>query len=350
MSYDVFISHASEDKQEIAQPLKTLLTTAGLNVWLDETELGLGDSLRAHLDSAMSRSRYAVVIISRHYMEKTWTNSELAAFFSLENKKRKKILPVRHKVTHEELLQFSPMLADRICVSTDDGLRTVAEKIARVVHDNSTSAELFWNRKPIVLGISGASCSGKTWLAEKFQQLYPGAVTLFDLDGYYKDRTYVQSLDYRHDNPSAINFENAIADLVTLKSGRSANLPTYDFETHRVSGSKTCDPAPIILVEGLFAFANDRFRRELDVKVWITAAPDRCLERRFERDAAERGRDPSEVLERYKRDVQPGFEKYIRPMRDFADVVLLNDGRNKDTQPLIVEMLVAYLDRFGSMR
>ena len=94
MRYDVFISHASEDKQEIAQPLKTLLTTAGLNVWLDESELGLGDGLRAHLDSAMSRSRYAVVIISRDYMEKTWTNSELAAFFSLENKNRKVVLPL----------------------------------------------------------------------------------------------------------------------------------------------------------------------------------------------------------------------------------------------------------------
>jgi uridine kinase len=349
MRYDVFISHASEDKQEIAQPLKTLLTTAGLNVWLDESELGLGDGLRAHLDSAMSRSRYAVVIISRDYMEKTWTNSELAAFFSLENKNRKVILPVRHNVTHEELLKFSPMLADRLYVSTDDGLRIVAEKIAKVVH-GSGSAELFWNRKPIVLGISGGSCSGKTWLALKFKQLYPGAVTLFDLDGYYKDRAYVRSLDHRHDNPSAINFENAIADLVTLKAGRSVKLPVYDFETHTVSGFRTCDPAPIILVEGLFAFANDRFRSELDVKVWITAATDRRLERRFERDAAERGRDPNEVLERYKRDVQPGFEKYIRPMEDFADVVLLNDGRNRDTQPLIVEMLVAYLDRFGSMR
>ena len=185
------------------------------------------------------------------------------------------------------------------------------------------SAGLFWNRKPI-----GCSASlvvvvlARVVGIEVQSSSHPGAVTLFDLDGYYKDRAYVRSLDHRHDNPSAINFENAIADLVTLKAGRSVKLPVYDFETHTVSGFRTCDPAPIILVEGLFAFANDRFRSELDVKVWITAATDRRLERRFERDAAERGRDPNEVLERYKRDVQPGFERYIRPMEDFADVVL----------------------------
>ena len=160
----------------------------------------------------------------------------------------------------------------------------------------------------------------------------------------------MRSLDHRHDNPSAINFENAIADLVTLKAGRSVKLPVYDFETHTVSGFRTCaDPAPIILVEGLFAFANDRFRSELDVKVWITAAlmiPGMLIRARC-RGARTRSK---RSFERYKRDVQPGFESYIRPMEDFADVVLLNDGRNRDTQPLIVEMLVAYLDRFGSMR
>lgn len=344
MEYDVFISHASENKETVARPLADILRRRGLSVWIDLSELRLGDSLRAHLDDAISKSRYGVVIISTEYIRKAWTSNELAAFFSLENKNRKVILPVRHEISHAEVSLFSPMLADRLSVSTEEGIEKVALNIVNVVK-GSSSAESFWNRKSIVLGISGASCSGKTWLASKFKQLYPSVVTVFDLDGYYKDIAFVRTLEHRHDNPQSIDFESAIADLVKLKAGQEISLPIHDFETHTVTHHRSCAPAPIILVEGLFAFANQRFRKELDIKIWIDANADRRLERRYWRDTKERGREPDEVFERYTKDVQPGFEKHIRPMQNFADAVFLNDGRNKDVQPLFVEMLVAYLEK-----
>lgn len=347
MEYDVFISYASENREDVAQPLANILRSKGLSVWIDSNELELGSSLRSHLDNAIGKSGYAVVILSLAYIEKTWTNNELAAFFSLENKNRRVILPIRHQISQDEVSRFSPMLADRLSVSTDDGMDKVALKIIDVVRGHSPT-ELFWDRKSIVLGISGASCSGKTWLASKFNKAYSNVITLFDLDGYYKDINTVQTLEHRHDNPQSIDFENAIADLVTLKAGKTIKVPIYDFETHRVLSYRTCAPAPIILVEGLFAFANERFRKELDVKIWIEANPDRRLERRYWRDTRERGRQPDEVFDRYTKDVQPGFEKYIRPMQDFADAVFMNDGRNKEVQPLIVDMLVAYLERYKS--
>ena len=205
MDFDVFVSHAPEDKESVAKPLADLLRRRGLRVWIDSSELGLGDSLREHLDSAISKSRFAVVILSQAYVAKTWTNNELAAFFSLENKHRRVILPVRHQITPEEVCRFSPMLADRLSVSTDEGMDTVALRIVSVVRGDG-SAEFFWNRKPIALGISGASCSGKTWLASKFSQLYPSVVSVFDLDSYYKNVESVRTLDHRHDNPQAIDF------------------------------------------------------------------------------------------------------------------------------------------------
>lgn len=343
--YDVFISHASENKETVARPLAEMLGKQGLRVWMDSSELRLGDSLRAHLDDAISKSRYGVVILSNEYMRKAWTKNELAAFFSLENRNRKAILPVRHQIGHEEVSRFSPMLADRLSVSTEEGLKKVADSIANVVKGNSP-AESFWNRKSIVLGISGASCSGKTWLAAKFKQIYPSVVTVFDLDGYYKNIVHIRTLEHRHDNPQSVDFESAIADLVKLKAGQEVSLPIYDFETQSVVRHRSCSPAPIILVEGLFAFANERFRKELDIKIWIEANADRRLERRYWRDTRERGREPDEVFERYTKDVQPGFDKYVRPMQGLADAVFLNDGRNKDVQPLLVEMLVAYLGKF----
>lgn len=349
MEYDVFISHASENKESVARPIADLLKRHGLRVWMDANELGLGDSLREHLDGAIRKSKYGVVILSQDYINKAWTNNELAAFFSLENRNRRVILPVRHEISHEKVSRFSPMLADRLSVSTEEGIGKVASKILSVVN-GTRPTEFFWNRKTIVLGISGASCSGKTWLASKFNHLYPSAVTVFDMDGYYRDINIVRTFDHRHDNPQSIDFENAIVDLVKLKEGHSINLPIYDFEKHIVVDRRPCAPAPIIIVEGLFAFANERFRRELDIKIWIEANADRRLERRYWRDTRERGRQPDEVFERYTKDVKPGFEKYIRPMRDFADAVIMNDGRDKNALPPIIEMLVAHVERNVAFR
>ena len=70
MAWDVFISHASEDKEGVARPLATMLSERGCRVWLDETEQKLGDSLRAKIDSGLAQSRYGVVILSRSFFSK----------------------------------------------------------------------------------------------------------------------------------------------------------------------------------------------------------------------------------------------------------------------------------------
>ena len=134
--WDVFISHAREDKEQVARPLAHLLKAAGLRVWIDENELRLGDSLRRKIDYALAGSRYGVVVLSPAFFAKEWPQRELDALSALDSKSHKIILPVWHGVDKEFVERHSPMLADKIAVSTDRGLEQVALAIVSVVSDS----------------------------------------------------------------------------------------------------------------------------------------------------------------------------------------------------------------------
>lgn len=261
-----------------------------------------------------------------------------------EDGRSKVILPILHNLTHESVANHSILLADKLAANTKKGIDIVALQIADVVRGDDKSVD--WNASErTVIGISGASCSGKTWLAEKFRSLNPNKITLFDLDSYYRERQNVEGLDCKYDNPKAIDFDKAIKDFVLLKAGREVIIPIYDFETHKKVGEKVCKPAPLLVVEGLFAFANQVFRDEIDIKVWVNAGDVLRHQRRVRRDTQERGRDVLEVLNRYEEDVVPGFERFIKPLQDYADLVLENNGRNSDQKPLVVDMLMSYMHR-----
>lgn len=130
--WDVFISHASEDKQEIAAPLATALRAKGLEVWYDDFTLKLGDSLRASIDLGLANSRYGIVILSPDFFKKRWTENELNGLVALEAGRRKVILPIWHKVSEPEVRGYSPILADRKAASTDEGFDSIVRKILEV--------------------------------------------------------------------------------------------------------------------------------------------------------------------------------------------------------------------------
>jgi hypothetical protein len=127
--WEVFICHASEDKEEIARPLANALDANGLSVWYDEFSLRVGDSLRQSIDHGLLRSKFGIVILSPQFFEKHWPQQELNGLATRELGKKKVILPIWHKVGFEEVRQYSPMLADRLAVSTDEGLEKVVQKI-----------------------------------------------------------------------------------------------------------------------------------------------------------------------------------------------------------------------------
>lgn len=127
--WDIFISHASEDKEEIARQLAEALQQVGLKVWYDEFSLKLGDSLRRSIDQGLRESKFGLMILSPNFFAKEWTQRELDGFTAREISSGKVILPVWHNVTYEDVLRFSPVLADKLAVSTDQGLDRVVQRI-----------------------------------------------------------------------------------------------------------------------------------------------------------------------------------------------------------------------------
>lgn len=137
MEWDVFVSHAGEDKDQVARPLAERLAALGLRVWYDEATLTLGDSLARSIDAGLARSRFGVVILSRRFFEKEWPQRELDGLVAREINAVKAILPVWHGINHGEIAARSPTLADRLAVSTDKGLDHVALEIERAVRQGS---------------------------------------------------------------------------------------------------------------------------------------------------------------------------------------------------------------------
>ncbi len=133
MCWDVFISHAGEDKTDVARPLSEALTAAGLRVWLDEDELRLGDSLRGKIDQGLAHSLFGVVVLSPSFFAKHWPQQELNGLAALESSSRKVVLPVWHGVDHDFVARFSPMLADRVAVNTTKGIAAVAAEIVKAL-------------------------------------------------------------------------------------------------------------------------------------------------------------------------------------------------------------------------
>jgi Domain of unknown function (DUF1883)/TIR domain len=141
--YDVFISHASEDKEAIVRPLAHALRDEGLIVWYDEFELRVGSSLRRNIDAGLANSRFGVVVLSDSFFQKGWTNYELDGLVTrdIASGGGQILLPIWHRVTKDEVVGYSPSLADKIALrSSDQTVEEMAQEIAVVVRDAREAA------------------------------------------------------------------------------------------------------------------------------------------------------------------------------------------------------------------
>ena len=135
MEYDVFISHASEDKGRVVRPLAQALVEQGLKVWYDEFELKIGDSLRRKIDRGLANSKFGIVVLSKAFIRKGWTNYELDGIISKVNTGEQVILPIWHEITKQEVLDFSPSLADKVARNTASyTVEEIAEEIAELIN------------------------------------------------------------------------------------------------------------------------------------------------------------------------------------------------------------------------
>ncbi|MSV34742.1 MAG: uridine kinase [Bryobacterales bacterium] len=178
--------------------------------------------------------------------------------------------------------------------------------------------------KPYIIGIAGASCSGKTELATRLAQSL-GAV-ICTLDSYYRDLGHLapeERVRQNFDVPGALDHELLCEQVSALSRGERIQKPVYDFTRHIRSGqTEILEPGQTVIVDGLFTLHWEQLRSLLGLKVFIEISDDICLQRRIDRDARERGRTPQSVREQFATTVRPMTDLHIRPTRTFADLVL----------------------------
>ena len=132
--FDFFLSHASEDKNDVARPLYKALTSLGYSVWFDEAEIKVGDRLRRKIDEGLAVARFGIVVLSPNFFAKNWPENELDALFAKEGASGSDaVLPVWHDVDANAIRAYSLMLAGRRAGRTSDGILEVAEQLADAV-------------------------------------------------------------------------------------------------------------------------------------------------------------------------------------------------------------------------
>ena len=132
--HDVFISHASEDKEAVVRPLAVALIKEGLKVWYDEFELSIGDSLRRKIDQGLANSRVGLVVLSHSFIAKGWTNYELDGIITRTVSGEQVLLPIWHNISKQEVVEYSPSLADKVARSTaTHTVVEIAKEIAELI-------------------------------------------------------------------------------------------------------------------------------------------------------------------------------------------------------------------------
>lgn len=182
-----------------------------------------------------------------------------------------------------------------------------------------------------VVGIAGASCSGKSLLTESLRRrLGSSTATALEIDAYYRSRGELEGgalAAINFDEPRAIDFALLFEQLRRLVRGQAIDVPHYDFATHsRSSRRRRVEPRPVVLVEGLFALYWPELRRLANLRVFLDTPSHVCLARRLERDVRSRGRDAASVQAQFMETVQPMYERYVRPTRRFAHLVLQGEA------------------------
>lgn len=185
-------------------------------------------------------------------------------------------------------------------------------------------------KKPFIVGITGGSASGKTLFLERLLNTFePGEVCLISQDNYYKPRN-LQPIDaqgiHNFDTPMSIDFEEYAADIRKIQAGETVTREEYTFNNaSKTLKILTFNAAPVVVVEGIFVLYYPELAELLDLKIFIDAKDHIKLKRRIIRDKVERGYDLDDVLYRYEMHVMPTYEKYIKPFKNEADLIVPNN-------------------------
>ena len=200
----------------------------------------------------------------------------------------------------------------------------------------------------LVIGIAGGTGSGKTTLMNNLIQRFAGSVTVLSHDNYYRRNdhlTYEQRCLINYDEPAALETDLMARHLDALRHGEVIQCPVYDFTQHNRSNETIeISPKSVIIVEGILIFENQELRDLMDIKIFVDTDADVRLCRRIKRDVNKRGRSLESVLEQYQTTVKPMHEKYVEPSKKFANLVVLEGGKNWVALDMIVGRIQRHLD------
>ncbi|MDX2247500.1 MAG: uridine kinase [Bacteroidia bacterium] len=206
------------------------------------------------------------------------------------------------------------------------------------------------DKKPYIVGICGGSASGKTFLLNQLlKQLPLGQVTIISQDNYYKkqeDQVKDEEGLINFDHPDSINMDELYQDIYLLIQNKGFSRWEYTFNNpEAVPRLLRFEPAPIIIVEGLFIYYRSEISRLIDLKLFIDTEEHIRLSRRLKRDHTERGYSVESILRDYEKYVAPMFYRYVAPLKSQCDMIIPNNRHMYKALQVLVNHLAKILEK-----
>ncbi len=204
------------------------------------------------------------------------------------------------------------------------------------------------NNHCIIVGIAGASASGKSLIAstiynELRAKVGDQQIGVITEDRYYKDQSHLnmeERVQTNYDHPNALDHDLLCEHLETLVAGQSVEVPEYSYSEHtRTEHTTTMTPKKVIILEGILLLTDPRLRNIMHATVFMDTPLDICLLRRIKRDVEERGRTMESVLKQYQETVRPMFMQFIEPSKQYADIIVPRGGKNR----IAIDVLKAHI-------
>ena len=205
------------------------------------------------------------------------------------------------------------------------------------------------SKRPVVIGITGGSCSGKTSVTRAIYDVFRDhSVVVIEQDYYYKDQshmTFEERLKTNYDHPLAFDTDLLIEHVNKLINREAIDKPVYDYVNHtRANEVIHVEPKDVIIIEGILVLEDKRLRDLMDIKLFVDTDSDLRIIRRIQRDIKERGRTADSVIEQYVTAVRPMHNMFIEPTKRYADVIIPEGGDNDVAIDLMVTKIKTILE------